>query len=90
MQNCPTNSQNNFKGSEDNLPCISDYNRAWKDIRLSVLTRLERMVHTLRYQESFVNIVFCGRVRESCDGDVQIFRPIFTGGRTERDDRSPP
>ena len=33
------------------------------------------MVHTLRYKESFVKIVFCGRVRESCDGDVQIFRP---------------
>jgi hypothetical protein len=33
------------------------------------------MVHTLRYQESVVNIVFCGRVRESCDGGVQIFRP---------------
>jgi len=31
-------------------------------------------MHTLRYQESFVNVILCNRVRDSCDGDVQIFR----------------
>src|SRR5260221_9629446 len=29
-------------------------------------------MHTLRYQEPFVNVVLCDRVRNSCDGDVKI------------------
>ena len=32
-------------------------------------------MHTLWYQESFVDVIFCDRVRDSYDGDVQIFCP---------------